>query len=162
MIRFLLVVSLLLPRTSLGQPLKDSDKETLNVDGYEIDMLELFPKTRIRLKEPMLCMGEWDYAHTKGFVLDSVAERDAEVARAKADRDSICEKSKSDIRASHAVVEAKLRLDLNLKTEKLVLTSASLENTKAAHRTDLIHHYVVEGVLSAALLGVISFLIIKN
>jgi hypothetical protein len=162
MIRIILIISLLLPRSAFSQPLEDGDKEILTVDGYDIEMLELFPKNKIRLKEPVLCMGEWDYTHTKGFILDSVAERDAEVARAKADRDSICETSKAGIRASHATVESKLRLDLQLKTEKLVFTSASLDSIKAAHRTDLIHHYVVEGVLSAALLGVISFLIIKN
>lgn len=162
MTRIILIISLLLPRSAFSQPLKDADKERFIVGGIEIPILELQPKTRIRLKEPKVCIGEWDYTHVKGHILDSDAEREAEVARAKSDRDSVCEESKAGIRASHAAVEAKLRSDLNLKTEKLVLTSASLESIKAAHSTDLIHHYVVEGVLSTALLGVIGFLIIQN
>ena len=162
MIRAILILSLLLPRAVFSQPVeKPNTREVLWVDGYEIAMTELLANKRFKLADTMLCMGEYDYTVVAGYIEDSVVARDAEIARVKSERDSICDTSKAAIREKRDAIESKLRFDLNLATEKLVHTSSTLEDTKAAHKSDLKHHYVVEAVLSVALLGVISVLIIK-
>lgn len=162
MIRLILIVSMLIPRFAQSQPTRGAvEPEILVVDGYEIPITELYPKKRIVLIEPLVCMGEYEYTLVEGFVADADITLSVEVSKAKSERDSICEESKAGIRAANTVVVNKLTTDWKLASERLVFTETALSETKSEHKVDLTHHYVIEGVLSVALLGVISTLIIR-
>lgn len=162
MIRLFLILSILMPRAGQSQPVREANEpETLVVEGYEIPITELVPKKRIVLVEPLVCMGEYEYTLVEGFVADADITLTLEVSKAKSERDSICEESKASIRAANTVVVNKLTTDLKLSSERLVFTQSALDTTKSEHKVDLTHHYVIEGVLSVALLGVISALIIR-
>ena len=161
MMRLLLIFTLVLTQVAHGQPLQKPKGEELWVEGYKVEITELFANKRIVLADTLLCMGEYEYSLVAGYIEDSAVDLDVKVSKAKAERDEICEESKQSIRSRCTSVESKLRLDLKLATERFNFTKTKLSESKAAHDSDLKHHYVVEAVLSTALLGVIGALFVK-
>lgn len=160
MMRFVCVILLcLMPLQTIAQPADGSSM--IWVGEYRLQFKELRVDSRIRIADTLLCLDEYDYVYLEGYVEDTTLRCAARVARAKADRDSICDTSKGQIRKRCKQAEEALRLDLESMTKRFRDAQDDLDSAIQAHKSEITKHYVVEAVISAALLGVITVFIIK-
>ena len=160
MMRFVCILLLcLVPLQSVAQPA--SSPSEIWVGEYRLQFKELRARSRIRIADTLLCLDEYDYVYLEGYIEEDTLRCAARVARAKADRDSICDTSKTQIRERCKQAEESLRSDLKSMTKRFRDAQSDLDSALQAHKSEIIKHYVVEAVISTALLGVITVFIIK-
>lgn len=137
------------------------EKNEINIGEYVLSFKKLSSEKRIKLTNTLLCIDEFDYTYLAGHIEDASSKCDEQILRAKSDRDSICENSKSEIRKRCKETEDSLKLDLHRVMKDYRDIETELKDTKTAHKSELFKHYIVEAVISVALLGVITATIVK-
>lgn len=162
LVSYVLIIALALPVRS--QPLSPEGPQkdpVLMLGTYSLRFKSVDPKKRIKFVEPMQCIVDFDYVYLDGYVFDIVNGCSAQITAAKKERDEVCKTSKDAIRTQCASAETALKLDLEKMTSKFTRAESDLTRAEEAHKSELLRHYILEGVISAALLGVISALIVR-
>ena len=154
-----ILLALAIPFQSLAQPTRDRDG--LWIGDYKLETRKFEPGQRIKIRHTYLCLNEYDYVYLEGFLQDYDARCAARVAKAKADRDAICETTKGQIRERCTANEKSLNLEITNLSKQLRDAKSDLEAAQEAHETEILKHYVVEAVITTALFGEITVFIIK-
>jgi hypothetical protein len=95
------------------------------------------------------------------FVTDQEAACKLRLDRAKIERDRICDDSKEQIRKRCEDTETRLKLEISKMTTKFVDKEAELQETIKRHGDEIFKHYMIEGSIALALIGVITVVIAK-
>lgn len=160
---FSLVLSFMLTMSSLAyaQP-SESDGSSTWVGAYKVVYNLIAAGEKVSFKFPTICVDEYDYSYMDGFIRDSTEITKTLVARAKAERDLICEKSKAEMRKRFSELESALRGKLSVAQRDLKIALKANTQLQEAHTKELRLHYIFEGVGVAVLTGVFIYAVWVN
>ena len=161
LLSFVLSLVLTLSSAAYAQP-SESDENSTWVGAYKVAYSLISAGEKVSFKFPMVCVDEYDYSYMDGFIHDSAEITKNLVARAKAERDLICDKSKAEMRKRFSDLESALRGKLTIAQRDLDVALKANTQLQEAHKKELRLHYIFEGVGVAVLTGVFVYAIWAN
>jgi hypothetical protein len=160
--RYMLILTLILnPILAYAEPsidLREKDYLNFHLGDYKLKLHFLEKGKRVRPKEELTCLDDFDYVKLYDHVFDAESACNNRVASEKATRIRICNDSIKMTRDRH---EAELTLCKDQKTkaiEEYTSLTTAFQKLEDSHSKELRIHYFIEGgaaLLVAGLIGAI-------
>lgn len=161
--RYLLILTLILnPILSHAEPtldLREKDYLRFYLGDYQLKLHFLEKGKRVRPKEELTCLDDFDYVKLYDHVFDEAIACNDRIESEKETRIRICDDSIKMIRENH-----KTQIDLcKTQKDKAVADYGRLntdfENLKLAHTKELRIHYFIEGGAALLVVGLIGAIV---
>ncbi len=161
--RYILALTLILnPILAYAEPsidLREKDYLNFHLGDYKLKLHFLEKEKRVRPKEELTCLDDFDYVKLYDHVFDAELACNTRVASEKSTRIRVCNDSIKMTRERH---EAELTLCKDQK-DKAIEDYASLttafQNLEDSHSKELRTHYFIEGGAALLVVGLIGAIV---